>query len=68
MMDQEFDKVKDAYEMAEIDTTAACKHVGEIKQYIWTIKEPVAHLCWTFHTQHSPTRLSSTLSTLLYFG
>jgi hypothetical protein len=33
-MDQEFDKVKDAYEMAEIDTTAACKHVGEIKQYI----------------------------------
>jgi hypothetical protein len=39
MMDQEFDKVKDACKMVEINTTAACKHVGEIKHFICTIKE-----------------------------
>jgi hypothetical protein len=39
MMDQEFDKVKDACDMVEINTTAACKHVGEIKCFIRTIKE-----------------------------
>ncbi len=40
MMDQEFDKVEDACNMVEINTTAACKHVGKIKHFIRTIKEP----------------------------
>jgi hypothetical protein len=39
MMDQEFDKVKDACEMVEINTTAARKHVSEIDRFIHTIKE-----------------------------
>jgi hypothetical protein len=39
MMDQEFDKVKDACNMVEINTTAARKHVGKIKCFIRTIKE-----------------------------
>jgi hypothetical protein len=39
MMDQEFDKVEDTNEMVEINTTAACKHVGEIKRYIRAAKE-----------------------------
>ncbi len=38
MMDQEFDKVKDACKMVEINTTAAREQVEEIKQYIRTIK------------------------------
>ena len=39
MMDQEFDKIEDICDKVEINTTAARKHVGEIKQYIRTIKE-----------------------------
>jgi hypothetical protein len=39
MMDQVFDKVKDACEMVEINTTAVRKHVGKIKCFIRTIKE-----------------------------
>jgi hypothetical protein len=39
MMDQEFDKVEDACDMVEINTTAARKHVREIKRFIHTIKE-----------------------------
>ncbi len=39
MMDQEFDKVEDACEMVEINTTAAREHVGKIKRFIRTIKE-----------------------------
>ena len=39
MMDQEFDKVKDTCDTVEINTTAAHEHVGEIKQYIRTIKK-----------------------------
>ncbi len=39
MMDQEFDKVKDACKMVEINTTAARKHVGKIERFIRTIKE-----------------------------
>jgi hypothetical protein len=39
MMDQEFDKVEDACEMVEINTTAAREHVGEIEHFIRTIKE-----------------------------
>jgi hypothetical protein len=39
MMDQEFDKVKDACKMVEIITTAACEHVGKIKRFICTIEE-----------------------------
>ncbi len=39
MMDQEFDKVKDACEMVEINTTVAREHVGKIKRFIRTIKE-----------------------------
>jgi hypothetical protein len=39
MMDQEFDKVKDADEMVEINTTATCKQVSKIKQYIHVAKE-----------------------------
>ncbi len=38
-MDQEFDKVKEACDMVEINTTAAREHVGEIKRFIRTIKE-----------------------------
>jgi hypothetical protein len=39
MMDQEFNKVKDACNMVEINTTAAREHVGKIKRFIRTIKE-----------------------------
>ncbi len=39
MMDQEFDKVKDAYKMVEINTTAARKNIGEFKCFIRTTKE-----------------------------
>ena len=39
MMDQEFDKVKDACKMVEINTTAARKHVSKIEHFIRTIKE-----------------------------
>jgi hypothetical protein len=39
MMDQEFDKVEDACDMVEINTTAAHEHVGKIKHFIRTIKE-----------------------------
>jgi hypothetical protein len=39
MMDQEFDKVKDACKMVEINTTTAHEHVGKIKRFICTIKE-----------------------------
>jgi hypothetical protein len=39
MMDQEFDKVKDACDMGAINTTTAHKHVGEIERFIHTIKE-----------------------------
>ena len=39
MMDQEFDKVEEACDMVEINTTAARKHVGEIERFICTIKE-----------------------------
>ncbi len=39
MMDQEFNKVKEACDMVEINTTAAREHVGEIEQFIRTIKE-----------------------------
>ena len=38
-MDQEFDKVKDASKMVEINTTAERKHVGKIEHYICLIKE-----------------------------
>jgi hypothetical protein len=38
MMDQEFDKVEDACNMVEINTTAAREHVGEIERFIRTIK------------------------------
>jgi hypothetical protein len=39
MMDQEFDKVEDKINFVEINTTAAREHIGEIKQFIRTIKE-----------------------------
>jgi hypothetical protein len=39
MMDQEFDKVKDACNMVEINTTAVREHIGEIECFIRTIKE-----------------------------
>jgi hypothetical protein len=39
MMDQEFDKVEEACDMVEINTTVACKHVREIERFIHTIKE-----------------------------
>ena len=39
MMDQEFDKVEDACEMVEINTTAAREHVCKIEHYIRLIKE-----------------------------
>jgi hypothetical protein len=39
MIDQEFDKVKEACDMVEINTTAARKHVRETKRFIHTIKE-----------------------------
>jgi hypothetical protein len=39
MLDREFDKVEDTCNMVEINTTAACKHVGEIERFIRTIKE-----------------------------
>jgi hypothetical protein len=39
VMDQEFNKVKDTCEMVKLNTTAARKHIGEIKCYIQTIKE-----------------------------
>jgi hypothetical protein len=34
MMDQEFNKVKDACKMVKINTTDARKHIEEIKHYI----------------------------------
>ncbi len=39
MINQEFDKVEDANEIVEINTTTASKHVGKIKQYICAAKE-----------------------------
>jgi hypothetical protein len=51
MMDQEFDKVEDACNMVEINTTAAPEHVGKIKRFIRTIEEcshaPVLDLTYT---------------------
>ncbi len=39
MMDQEFDKVEEACDTVEINTTATREHVGEIERFIHTIKE-----------------------------
>jgi hypothetical protein len=39
MMDQGFNKVKDACKMVKLNTSAACKHVGEIERHIQTVKE-----------------------------
>ena len=39
MMDQEFDKVEDACNMVDINTTVTREHVGEIERFICTIKE-----------------------------
>jgi hypothetical protein len=39
MMDQEFNKIEDSTKMVEINTTAGCKHVGKIEQFIRIIKE-----------------------------
>jgi hypothetical protein len=39
MINQEFDKIKDAIKMVQINTTIACKHIGNIEQFIRTIKE-----------------------------
>ena len=41
MMDMEFEKIKDApgMEIIDVNTTAACEHVGEIEQAIRLIKE-----------------------------
>jgi hypothetical protein len=39
MMDQEFYKVEGAWDMVEINTTAAREHVGKIERFIRTIKE-----------------------------
>jgi hypothetical protein len=39
MMDQEFNKVKDACKMVEINTTAAREHIGKIERFIYMIKE-----------------------------
>ena len=41
LMDQEFEKIKDVLPLVEVNTTAACKHVPEIKRHIRTIKERV---------------------------
>ncbi len=38
-MDQEFDKVRDACDMVEINTTVVHEHIGEIEWFIRTIKE-----------------------------
>jgi hypothetical protein len=65
MMDQEFDKVKDACKMVELNTTAAREHIGETSK---PSRTAVAHSCRTSPTLSSPARLLSTLSTLLYSG
>jgi hypothetical protein len=39
MVDQEFDKIEDEINMVEINTTAACEHIGKIERFIQTIKE-----------------------------
>ena len=39
MMDQEFATLESEFDIVEINTTAARKHVGEIEQSIRTIKE-----------------------------
>ena len=53
LMDQEFDKVTDLLPNVEVNTTAACEHIAEIKRMHRTIKEharrtramlPFAHL------------------------
>lgn len=38
-MDKEFDKLKDTMENVIINTTAAHKHIGDIKIYIHVVKE-----------------------------
>ena len=39
MIDGEFAKLELEFELVEINTTAACEHVGKIEQSICTIKE-----------------------------
>jgi hypothetical protein len=39
MIDGKFDKLELEFELIEINTTAACEHVGKIEQSIHTIKE-----------------------------
>ena len=41
MMDMEFEKLKDTpgMELIDVNTTAACEHVGEIERAIRRIKE-----------------------------
>jgi hypothetical protein len=39
MMDQEFNKIDDKTDMVEINTNAACEHIGKIDRYVRTIKE-----------------------------
>ena len=39
MMDGEFAKLESSFELVEINTTAARKHVGKIERSIYTIKE-----------------------------
>ena len=41
LMDQEFEKIKDALPLVEVNTTAAREHVPEIERHIRTIKERV---------------------------
>ena len=39
MMDGKFVKLESSFDLVEINTTAACEHIGEIKRSICTIKE-----------------------------
>ena len=39
LMDMEFEKVWDHFPLAEMNTTAAQEHVGEIERHIRTVKE-----------------------------
>ena len=69
MMDMEFEKVKDekGMELIDVDTTAACEHVGEIEEVLDTSKNAAAVASVRLLSRESNflrRRLSSSLCTM----
>jgi hypothetical protein len=68
MMNQEFNKVKDTCKMANETQLQLTNTLEKSSATSEPLRSAVAHSCWTPRTLSSPTRLLSTLSTLLFSG